>query len=773
MSNANYQVIGTRPIRHDGLDKVTGRALYGADVQLAGLIHGRILRSPHAHARIRGIDVSKARALPGVEAVVTSAELPDPGNRIAELGEGAINLRHLSCNVLAREKALYKGHAVVAVAAVNPHVAEEALALIQVDYEPLPPVIEVRAAMKDNAPLLHDDLVTESLGQSTGKPSNVAKHFRFKLGDIEKGFAAAAVVIEREFHTATVHQGYIEPHNATALFNADGSVTIWCSTQGAFTVRQQVAELLQMPVSRVKVVPMEIGGGFGGKIRVYLEPVAALLSRHTGRPVKVLMNRAEVFESTGPTPGSYIRVKMGADKNGRLTAAEAYLAYEAGAFPGSPVAPGAMCIFACYDIPNVRVDGFDVVVNKPATAAYRAPGATNAAFAGETVVDEICERLRIDPLDFRIKNGAKEGTRRADGPVYPRIGLIETVEAAKKHPHYSASLVDAAARQRDHSPLTTHHSPGKRGRGVASGFWFNVGLKSSATASVNADGTVNLVEGSTDIGGTRTSVAMQLAEALGIKAEEVRPVVGDTETIGYSDVTGGSRVTFATGWAAYEAAQDIKRQMIERAAQIWEVKPENVAYEAGILQCRTDPSKRFTFKELAAKLHATGGTIVGRASVDPPGVGGGFATHIADVEVDPDTGKVTILRYTAVQDVGKAIHPSYVEGQMQGGTVQGIGWALNEEYVYNEQGVMTNASFLDYRMPTSLDLPMIDTVLVEVANPGHPYGVRGVGEVPIVPPPAALANAIYRAVGVRLRQLPMSPGRVLKAIQALGTQNGD
>jgi len=323
------------------------------------------------------------------------------------------------------------------------------------------------------------------------------------------------------------------------------------------------------------------------------------------------------------------------------------------------------------------------------------------------------------------------------------------VEAAKKHPHYL-------------SPLGGPH----RGRGVASGFWFNIGLKSSATASVNADGTVSLVEGSTDIGGTRTSIAMQLAEALGIRAEDVRPVVGDTETVGYTDVTGGSRVTFATGWAAYEAAQDIKRQLVARAAKIWNVKPEDVDYQGGTLQCVTDATKHFTFKELAAALYETGGTIVGRASVDPRGVGGSFATHIVDVEVDPDTGKATILRYTAIQDVGKAIHPSYVEGQMQGGAVQGIGWALNEEYVYNDKGVMTNASFLDYRMPTSLDLPMIDAVLVEVANPGHPYGVRGVGEVPIVPPPAAIANAIYGATGARMRQLPMSPARVTRALLA-------
>jgi CO/xanthine dehydrogenase Mo-binding subunit len=742
-----YRVIGTRPIRHDGTDKVTGRALYGADVQMAGLLHGRVLRSPLAHARIRNVDVSAALALPGVHAVATSADLPDPGDRIADLGEGAINLQHLSSNVLARGKVLYQGHAVAAVAADDPNIAEQALSLITVDYEPLAPVIEVRAAMKPGSPLLHDKLFTRSLGKSADKPSNIAKHYQFKLGDIEAGFNAAAVVIDREFKTATVHQGYIEPHNATASYSADGTVTIWTSTQGAFTVRAQVSELLQVPVSSIRVIPMEIGGGFGGKIRVYLEPVVAILSRKTGRPVKVLMNRAEVFEGTGPTPASYIRVKIGSDASARITAAQACLAYEAGAFPGSPVAAGAMCVFACYDMPNVLVDGYDVVVNKPATSAYRAPGATNAAFATETVIDEICERLRIDPLDFRLKNAAKEGTRRADGPVYPRIGMVETVQAAKSHPHYSAPLGGA-----------------NRGRGVASGFWFNAGMRSSASASVNADGSVSLVEGSTDIGGTRTSIAMQLAEALGIRAEDVRPVVGDTDAVGYTDVTGGSRVTFATGWAAYEAAQDIKRQMAARAAQIWDVPADRVVYETGSLRCLDDATKRMTFRELAGQLQATGGTIVGRASVDPSGAGGAFATHIVDVEIDRDTGKTTVLRYTAVQDAGRAIHPSYVEGQMQGGVVQGIGWALNEEYVYNDKGEMTNASFLDYRMPTSLDLPMIDTVIVEVPNPGHPFGVRGVGEVPIVPPPAAIANAIYRAVAVRLRELPMSPARVCRAI---------
>ncbi len=742
-----YKVIGTRPIRHDGTDKVTGRAIYGADVKISGLLHGKILRSPHAHARIRSIDVSRALALPGVKAVVTAQDLPPVADKIEELGEGAINIKYLQENILAREKVLYKGHAVAGVAAINPHIAEEALALIEVDYEVLPPVLGVRQAMREDAPLLHPDLKTKSLGEKTDKVSNIAQHIQYKLGDPEKGFQEADFVIEREFTTSTVHQGYIEPHNATALWNADGNLTVWCSTQGAFMAQRQLSDVLQIPVSKIKVIPAEIGGGFGGKIPIYLEPVAALLSRKTGRPVKIVMSRTEVFEGTGPTPASYIKVKMGVKRDGRIVAAQAYLAYEAGAYPGSPINPGCMCIFAPYNIPNVLIDGYDVVVNKPKTAAYRAPGATNAAFASETVIDEICEQLGMDPLQFRLLNGAKEGDRKADGLPYPRIGYLETVEAAMKHEHYQTPLKGP-----------------NRGRGVASGYWFNVGLQSSAIISVNADGTVSLVEGSTDIGGTRTSVAMQAAEVLGIAAEDVRPVVGDTDSVGYTDVTGGSRVTFATGWAAYEAAQDVKRQMIERAAKIWGVSPEEVTSVEGVFQLSKDPEKRMTFKELAAQLSKTGGPVVGRATVAPRGVGGAFATHIVDVEVDPETGKVQILRYTAVQDAGKAIHPSYVEGQMQGGVAQGIGWALNEEYFYTPDGRMANASFLDYRMPTCLDLPMIDTVIVEVPNPGHPFGVRGVGEVPIVPPAAAIANAIYRAVGVRMRHLPMSPGRVLEEI---------
>jgi CO/xanthine dehydrogenase Mo-binding subunit len=742
-----YKVVGTRPIRHDGVDKVTGRALYGADFQTVGLLHGSVLRSPHAHARIKSIDTSRAEAYPGVKAVVTAKDFPDVEDKIADLGEGAVNVKHLQDNVLAGDKVLYKGHQVAAVAAIDPHTAEEAVALIDVEYEVLPPVIDVREAMQEDAPLLHESQRTDEMGEKSEKPSNIASHFQHKKGDLEKGFAEADVIIEDEFLTQTVHQGYIEPHNATALYNPDGQLTIWCSTQGAFTVRQQVSEILQIPVSKIKVVPMEIGGGFGGKIQVYIKPIAAMLAMKTGKPVKVLMSRADVFEGTGPTPGSYVRVKIGANKEGRITAAEGYLAYEAGAYPGSPVGAGAMCIYSCYNIENALVDGYDVVLNKPKTSAYRAPGATNAAFAVETILDEICEKIGIDPLEFRILNSAKEGDTRVDGPVLPQVGFVETVEAAKDHPHYTAPL------------------DGKyRGRGVASGFWPNFGLKSSVSINVNADGTISLVEGSTDIGGTRASIAMQAAEVLGISAESVTPTVVDTDSVGYTDVTGGSRTAFATGYAAYEAAQDVKRQMIERAAKLWEVEQADVEFSDGLFRCINGKEEEIDFKGLAGHLDETGGPVVGRASSDPSQPGPSIGTHVVDVEVDPDTGKVQILRYTATQDAGKAIHPSYVEGQIQGGAVQGIGWALNEEYIYNENGEMTNASFLDYRLPTSLDLPMIDAVIVEVPNPGHPYGVRGVGETPIIAPPAAIANAIYHAVGVRMKELPMSPGRLLKVL---------
>jgi CO/xanthine dehydrogenase Mo-binding subunit len=750
VQEAKFKVIGTRPIRHDGVDKVTGRAKYGADISLPGLLHGKVLRSPHAHARIKSLDVSAATKLPGVKAVITSADFPKLQSGVVPMGELAMNPHYMSMNLLAHDKVLYDGHPVAAVAATSPHIAEEALRLIKVDYEVLPHVLDAEEAMKEGAPILLPELRTSGSPEKIDKPTNVASQVRFARGDLDAGFKAADVVVEREFHTAMVHQGYIEPHNAVAQYNADGQTTIWTSTQGAFTARDQCALVLNIPASTIKVVPAEIGGGFGGKIGIYLEPLALLLSKKTGRPVKLVMSRGDVLRATGPTSGSRIRVKMGANKKGEITAAQIWMAYEAGAFPGSPVGAGCMTILAPYNLENLQIDGFDVVVNRPKTAAYRAPGATNAAMGAETVIDELAEKLGIDPIEFRRINGAKEGTAQPAGPKFLRIGYLETLDAAKNSEHYKSPLPKVDGRL--------------VGRGVASGFWFNAGFQSSATVNINTDGTANVVTGSPDIGGSRASCAMIAAEVLGLKAEEVHPVVADTESIGHTDMTGGSRVTFATGYAVYEAAQDAVNQLKQRAATLWKAKPEEVIFQDGVVSRTTNGQESMTLKELAAKLPRAGGPVGGRASVNPRGVGPAFATHIVDVAVDPETGKVDVLRYTATQDVGKAVHPSYVEGQIQGAVAQGVGWALNEEYFYDEKGTLRNAGFLDYRMPTTLDLPLIETVLIEIPNPGHPIGIRGVGEVPIVPPPAAIANAIYRAVGVRMTELPMSPPKVAKAV---------
>ena len=759
LSNQEFDVVGTRPIRPDGLDKVTGRARYSADIHLPGMLHGKLLRSPHAHARIRSIDCSCALELPGVKAVVTAVDMPEVSAEFTDQEEGAmVNYGFYGRNIIAREKALYKGHVVAAVAATDPSVAEQALDLIDVDYEVLPPVMNAEDAMKDDAPILHERLLTMHSATfraggwgDADRQTNVANRFEFQIGDVEAGFEQADVIVEREFRTEAVHQGYIEPHAATAHWNSDGYVTVWCSTQGHFGVRDHTSNILGLPVSRVKIVPMEIGGGFGGKGQsgVYLEPLAAKLSQKSGQPVKIVMSRYEVFVGTGPTSGTIINVKMGATRDGYITAAEAHLTYEAGAFPGSPVASGCRTMFAPYNIPNALVEGVDVLVNRQKSAAYRAPGSPAAAFAAEQVVDELGQKLGMDTIEFRLLNTSEEGTRQVAGPRFLRIGNRELLEAAREHPHLQTPL------------------DGKmRGRGIAAGAWFNGSGPASAVASINPDGTVSLVEGSPDIGGSRAAMAMHIAEVLGIPVTDVNPAIVDTDSIGYSSGAGGSGVTFKMGRACYEAAQDAKRQLIERAAKIWDVSPDDVEYDAATLRHKQDTELSIGFADLASRLNGTGGPIVGRATVNPGGVGNAFGLHIVDVEVDAETGKVEILRYTAIQDAGKAIHPSYVEGQVQGGAVQGIGWALNEEYYFSDDGTMENSTFLDYRMPTSLDLPMIDTVIVEVANPGHPYGVRGVGEVSIVPPMGAVANAINDATGVRMTELPMSPGTVVKALES-------
>jgi len=749
LDKATLKIVGSRPIRPDGVDKVTGRANFGADMVMPGMLWGRVKRSPHAHARIVSVNTDKARALPGVKAVVTRADFPDVAPDRAFIGEAPANLRDLSRNCMAKGKVLYEGHAVAAVAATSNEIAERALDLIEVEYEVLPHVMDVEAAMAPDAPVLHDDVFTVGVDPKPTTPSNIAKRVRFAKGDVSAGFKDADVIVERRYTTKPVHQAYIEPHACVVSVAADGQCTIWSSSQGQFMVRGYTSRIVGADIANIRAIPAEIGGGFGGKTIVYLEPVAYMLSKQSGRPVKMVMSREEVFRASGPTSGAVIEVKLGAKKDGTIVAAEALLKYQAGAFPGSPVNQGAMCAFAPYDLPNVEVIGYDVLSNRPKTAAYRAPGSPIAAFGVESCMDELARELKIDPLSLREKNGAKEGTKAAHGPTWSNIGYMKILEEVRASAHYQTKL-----------------GP-NQGRGIASGFWFNAGGDSSAAVHINEDGTISATVGHPDIGGSRASMAMMIAEVLGVPYGKVRPVVGDTTAIGFSAVTGGSRVTFAGGTAVTRAAERVVEELKRRAAVIWDISPDAVEWKDG--QALPAGANAGSFEPLsldaiAAKSTRTGGPISAEVQVNAQGPGPGFTTHICDVEIDRETGHVKILRYTAIQDVGRAIHPAYVEGQMQGGVTQGIGWALNEEYIYDKDGRLENPGFLDYRVPVASDMPMIDTVMVEVPNPRHPFGARGVGEVPIVPPMAAVANAIADAIGTRMRDLPMSPPKIRAAL---------
>ena len=743
MNEMNNKWIGKNTVRPDGAEKVTGRAEYGADTSMPGMIWGSVLRSPHPHAKIISINTKKAEALKGVKAVITSKDIVDfPLDTPVVLG--IQDMRWMCRNVMARDKVLFHGHPLAAVAATTEEVAAKACELIEVEYEILPWSIDIEDAIKPDAPILHENYTFND------KPSNIVGTLEHKKGNIEEGFAKADVIIERNFKTEAVHQGYIETHACLVSVAGDGRATIWSSSQGQFMVRAMTAYLTGIPQSNIKAIPAEIGGGFGGKTIVYLEPLATILSQKTGRPVKIVMNREDTMRATGPTSASTSTVKIGATNDGKIVAAQGTFYLQAGAFPGSPIRGATACAFGPYDLPNAYTLGYDVVSNRSKVAAYRAPGAPIGSYGVECVIDEIAEAIKMCPLEIRKINAAKEGTKAVQGPVYPKMGYLETVQAAIDHPHYKAPL-------------------GKnQGRGVASGFWFNAGGESSAQLNITEDGNVVVTTGHPDIGGSRASIANITAELLGINHNRVSVQIGDTASIGFSNLTGGSRVLFASAMVVTQSSQKVIKQLKERAGKIWGIDPDAIEWENGEARPAGDNAGKFkplSLAEIADKATATGGPIGAGVQLNTEGAEGGFATHICDVEVDVELGIVRVIRYTSIQDVGKAIHPDYVEGQLQGGCAQGIGWALSEEYIYNKNGHLDNTGFLDYRMPVCSDLPMLDTLIIEVPNPKHPQGVRGVGEVPLVPTLGAVSNAVYQALGKRSYSLPMSPPKVLKIIE--------
>lgn len=738
---SEFRIVGTRPDRPDGLDKVTGRARYGADFSLPGMLWGAVVRSPHAHARIKHIDASAALALEGVKAVVTRADLPT-----GLTGEDW----NLQENTLAGDVALYDGHAVAAVAATSPLLAQDAARLIRVEYEPLPHLIDVDDAIKPDAYAIRPGSADHTVPD--GLPPNVVRYMEFGHGDVEAGFAAADLVLERSYRTEATHQGYIEPHACVGQMGMDGRGEMWVCTQGQWFIRRMCAAVLGVEASKLRITPSEIGGGFGGKTTIFMEPLALALSRKAGgRPVKIVMTRSEVLRATGPTASSSMDVKIGIARDGTITAGRAEFRMQGGAFPGAPVDMALYCCFAPYKMSAVQHVGYDVLANRPKAAAYRAPGAPMGAFAVESLIDELCHGLGLDPLEVRLKNAVREGDKASYGPVFGNIGLVETLEATKAHPNLAVPL-----------------GP-NQGRGMATGYWFNHNGETSVSMAISEDGTAQVSVGTPDIGGSRASIGMMVAETLGIAYDDVRVNVVETGALGENEPTHGSRATFASGKAAVEASRAAIGEMCRRAAAEWGIDAEAVEWRDGAACPAGDNAGKFppmTIKEIAKKMGSTGGPISGHHESVPAGVGASFGTHVVDVEVDPETGKTEILRYLVVQDAGRAIHPSYVEGQYQGGAAQGIGWALNEEYIYGADGRLQNTGLLDYRMPVASDLPKIDTVIVEVPNPGHPFGVRGVGETGITPPLPAIANAIAAATGTRLYSLPMNPPKVLAALKA-------
>ena len=736
-----FKYIGTRPNRPDGLDKVTGRAKYGADFNAPNMLHAAVLRSPHAHARITKIDTSKAEALSGVKAIVTRADFPT--------GLKGENF-YLQENTIAGDRVLYDGHAVATVAATSALIAKDAIKLIEVDYEILPHVTDVDEAMKPDAPVIREDAQDHSVPK--GLPPNIVSYMDFGHGDLEAGFSDADLIMENTYKTEAAHQGYIEPHACVGQLGQDGKGEMWICTQGQWFIRKMCASVLGLEASQLRVTPSEIGGGFGGKTTIFSEALSLALSRKAGgRPVKLVMTRSEVLRATGPTASASMDVKIGMKKNGKMTAASAVFRMQGGAFPGmAPTGMALECAFANYQLPAVHHTGYDVLSNRPKSAAYRAPGSPMAAFAVESLVDEMCRELKLDPIEVRLLNGSREGTKSSFGPTFRKIGLIETLEAAKSHPNLKIEL-----------------GP-NQGRGIASGFWMNHGGETSISMALGEDGTVTLSIGTPDIGGSRASMALMVSETLGIPYEDVRVNVVETGSLGVNEPTHGSRATFAIGKAAVEACNEAIKEMCIRAANKWGIDPEAVDWFDGAAHPSGPNAGDFppmTIKEIGRRMGRTGGPISGHHATTFAGAGESFGTHVVDVEVDPETGRTTVLRYLVVQDAGRAIHPSYVEGQFQGGAAQGIGWALNEEYIYGEDGRLQNAGFLDYRVPVASDLPMIDTIIVEVPSDSHPFGVRGVGETGIAPPLPAIANAIADATGKRLRHLPISPPKVLKAIK--------
>jgi CO/xanthine dehydrogenase Mo-binding subunit len=734
--------------RQEGSEKVTGATRFTADLELAGLVHVHLVLSHVPSGLIRAIDSTAARAMPGVVDVVTGADLP-------KLDRAGPDLP------LAVGRVFYVGQPVVAVVAASEAAAADAAALVQVDYEETAPVVNPAAAMRDQAPpvLAEEEGANDEDASLHGAsaaadeapeehPHNVSGVAHLKRGDVEAALKNADVVVKGTYRMAGAHHSFLEPHIAVARPEPDGGLTVWSPTQGPFVVRDTITQLVGLPPHKVRVVPMPVGGGFGGKIEL-LEPLVALLALRVRRPVRLALHRSHEFVVGHPAPAAQFELELGARRDGTLTALRARFHYDNGAGAGWHAGLTAGFLGGTYRIPNFDLRGLEVSTNKTPVDAYRAPGATQAYFALESALDELATKLGMDPIELRLHNVSREGDPAADGQPWPRIASVEVLEEARRHPLYT-------------TPVGAGESVG-----VALGAWGGARTPSSAGCRVDPDGTVSITVGSPDISGTYTGLALIAAEAFGVPPERVRIEIPDTITAPFSATSSGSQMTYSVGGAVLEAAREARRQLLEIATDELEAAPEDLEIIDGRVAVKGAPSRSVEITHLVKlstefmgrhkPIQATGRSAVQAASPM-------FTVHIARVRVDRETGAFQLTGYAAIQDVGHAINPPEVEGQIHGGATQALGRALGEQLVYDGDGQLRTGSFIDYELPAADQIPNIDVRLIEVASPVGPLGAKGVGEPPAIPGTAALANAVSRATGIRVREAPIDRSLLVGAV---------
>jgi CO/xanthine dehydrogenase Mo-binding subunit len=754
MNAHTRRVAGRRLPRLDGIGKVTGKHVYAADFTLPGMLFGKVLRSHRPHALIRKLDVSRAAAIPGVRGIITAADIP-----AVRFGQAVRDT-----SVFALDRVLFAGHPIAAVAATSLEIAEQAIAAIDVEFEDLPTLFDPEAALDSNI-RIHPDWETYKALPIIARSGNVSGRARIHAGDVNQAFASAYKVYEHRFTTPLVHPGYTEPRTAVADWDANSNVTVWSNTQLPFDTQSTLAEILDMPAARIRVIVPGIGGGFGGKLRIGVEHFAALLARKTARPVKVMTTSEEELTSAYPRQATVVTLKTAVDREGHLLAREGRIVVDCGAFAGSGPGTAAISLQIMagpYKTPALALEGIAVYTNKVPSGSFRAPAGPMANFAVESQMDMIAKDLGIDPLEIRLRNIVKEGDLGPSGEIHKSVSIEECLRRA----------ADAIGWD-NRSP-----EPG-RGKGIACSWWMTTGGSSGVYVKINPDGTATLVSGAVEIGsGAITGAAQVLAEELSLDLVDINVAGVDTQTAPFDYGAQGSRTAFSVGNACLAAARDLRRQMFDLAAG-------QLGAEVNAMALRDKHvvagEKSISIAELARISRLTGGGLIAHGTAISPSPAydptrlqnhplpawntPSYHAHAVDLSVDPETGSVSINRYVVAQDVGFAINPTYIEGQIEGGVAQGIGQALSEEIVYSE-GTVMNANLTDYKMPTAQDMPDVECILVECASAAGPYGAKGVGEPPCIQPPAAINNAIAAATGFWLNSLPMTAEKIAKQRRA-------